>query len=94
MILVLILIENLIISRFMALKSEFDVKRNLPIKFFYHSRGKHRSNRELSRRIAEIASYCKIKKCRDARPCVCTVLLRLNIDAMLLQIPYLYPALL
>lgn len=94
MILVLILIENLIISRFIALKSKFDVKRNLPIKFFYYSRGKHRSDRDLSRRNFEISSYCKIKKCRDARPCVCTVLLRLNIKAMVLQMPYAYPALL
>ena len=107
MILVLILIENLIISRFMALKSKFDVKRNLPIKFFYYSRGKHRSDRELSRRIVEIASYRMIKRKFGK-----IVLLRLNKDAMSLppcqaltssvesrleaagQIPYLYPALL
>ena len=73
MILVLILIENLIIFRFMALKSKFDVKRNLPIKLFGYSRGKHRSNKELSRCIVEIASYCKIKR-RYSK----TVLLRLK----------------
>ncbi|MBN2588858.1 MAG: hypothetical protein JXA96_03270 [Sedimentisphaerales bacterium] len=89
MILLLILIENLIIFRFMALKSKFDVKRNLPIKVFGYSQGKHRSNKELSKRIIKIASYCKIKR-RHSK----TVLLRLNIDAMALQIPYVYPALL
>ncbi len=89
MILILILIENLFIFRFMALKSKFDEKRNLPSKLFGYSRGKHRPDRELSRRIIEIDSYCKFKK--KIRK---TILLRLNIGDMALQIPYVHPALL
>lgn len=89
MILVLILIENLIIFRFMALKSRFDVKRNLPIKLIGYSRGKHRSNKELLRRIIKIVSYCKIKKKYSK-----TVLLRLKINSMVIQAPYEYHALL
>lgn len=89
MILVLILIENLIIFRFMAFKSRFDVKRNLPIKLIGYSRGKHRSNKGLAKRIVKIASYCKIKKKYSK-----IVLLRLKINAMLIQAPYPYHALL
>jgi hypothetical protein len=48
MILVLIIIESLIIFRFMMLKSNFSVKRNLLKKAFGYSRGSHRSSREFN----------------------------------------------
>lgn len=62
MMLVLIYIENLIMVRFIMLKSKFNVKRNLFGKVFDYSRGKRRLNRVFINNITKRTSYNKTKR--------------------------------
>jgi len=55
-------IENLILLRFIMLKSKFGVKRNLLKKAFDYSRGNRRFNREFISQSFRTISYSLIRK--------------------------------